>query len=548
MLAPAEVVLGDFLQGLDDLAAGADSAGEVSLAQYIDRMHHGFVWGRHHRLLVRSLELVEEGAIDRLIFTLPPRHGKSATASVMFPAWFLGRNPDLFIISACHTQDLANEFSADVRAQLENADWPFPGVHLRRGNKAVKTWRLGGRRGRYQTTGVGGSPAGRGGHVVLIDDPVKSREAADSPVQRAKVWRWFNSDIYTRLQPGAAIVLVSTLWHEDDLTGRLANGMADGTGERYDWIHLPAICRDHPQPGALVPFSERWNELFTLEDNAAFGAVPGRHDPVGRQEGEALWPAWYGLEALGRIRRQLEREEGGRAWTCLYQGDPTPPEGNLFRPEHFLNRYRDIHDLDLQRTFLFVDGAFKTGVSNSYSSIAVWALVRADGGAHRLAVLDLWRDKVPYDALELAVQDMWAKWSRPGRPAEVHIEDKASGQSLLQTLGNKTMIPLMPWKPPTSASKESRAEDALPPFRAGLVLLPTVAPWLQGWIDEHRNFPAGAFDDQVDTTSMAVSVLYARLTAPAAAQHDQTDSYTDRRPEDSLQGAYGAARGRLLGG
>lgn len=545
-MTPA-LVVDDFLQGVQDLADGSTGGSDMGLDAYVERMHVGFVWGRHHRLLVRCLELVEEGAIDRLIFTLPPRHGKSATASVMFPAWFLGRNPDSFIISACHTQDLANQFSEDVRGQLENPEWPFGGVALRHGSKAVKSWRLAGRRGRYQTTGVGGSPAGRGGHVVIIDDPVKSRQAADSEKVRAAVWRWFNSDIYTRLQPGAAIVLVSTLWHEDDLTGKLVNGMRTGEGEAYDWIHLPAICRDTPQVGALVPFSDRWNELFTAADNKAFGVRRGRHDPIGREPGQAIWPAWYGTESLARIRKQLEREEGGRAWACLYQGDPTPPEGTLFKREFFQNRYADIHDLDVQAVFQFVDGAFKKGVSNSFSTIATWALVRTGGGAPRLALLDIWRKRVAYDDLELAVQDNWAKWT-VGRVVEVHVEDKASGQSLLQTLANKTAIPIQPWKPPTGSTKESRAEDALPPFRAGLVLLPLVAPWLSAWIEEHQGFPATAFNDQVDTTSMAVSVLYARLTAPAAAAGETVDSYTGRNHEESLRDAYGARRGRLVGG
>ena len=339
----------------------------------------------------------------------------------------------------------------------------------------------------------------------------------------------------------------SPLWLEDALTARLATGRRDGTGERYDWIHLPAVCRDAPQAGALVPGSDRWREPFTEEDDKAFGVVEGNHDPVGRLPGAPLWPAWYGTDALARIRQQLERDEGGRAWMCLYQGVPTPPEGTLFKRQFFQNRYGSADHLDVQRIFLFVDSAYKTGVSNSYSSIAVWALVRVDGGKPRLALLDVWRKKVPYDDLELAVQDVWAKWSRGGSPAEVHIEDKASGQTLLQTLGNRTSIPLFPWKGPTGASKESRAEDALPPFRAGLVLLPASAPWVAAWIDEHTGFPGAAFNDQVDTTSMAVSVLYARLTAPPAAAGDTVEDYANRDKADSLAGAYGARRGRLIG-
>lgn len=556
MQEPREAVLAAFASVLTRGASAlAAERATVSLPAYIDAASQGrFLWAPHHHLIARCFELLAEGRTKRLMLVLPPRHGKSWMASVYGPAWWRGTRPDDYVLVASHTADLAYGFSRQVRNQLLMDEWPWRDVALRHGTAEVKEWHLAPPwHGRYMASSVGGSPSGRGGHLIVIDDAVANREAAYSQNQRDKAWAWYTADIYTRQQPGARILVIGTRWHLDDLQGRLLAHSGQQGYDTWDVLHLPAFALDYTPPWALSPGSVRWQELFTPEDEARFGTRPGCPDPVGREPGQALWPAWLDEVALANFRETL----GPRDFAALYQGMPEGGGGDFFKLDMFGQRYRDLADLSLRRVVLSMDSAFKEGVANSYSVVSVWGEVDYIG-RRWYALLDVWRNRVAFPALQGAAYALWDKWTTICRGQNIAplfvIEDKASGQSLLQQLavprpGAGGPVLTLPYKPPTGSTKESRADSVMPVFRAGTVLLPESAPWLSDWIAEHLDFPASAFNDQVDTTSMALDVLYNKRQAPGASVQTTVERYGEaERAAQAERGGgspYHARRGRL---
>lgn len=240
----------------------------------------------HHHIIAEALEDVERGDCDRLAIFMPPRHGKSELASRRFPAWYLGRNPGRQIIAASYNSDLANDFGREVRNIVGSREYAAVfDAELAADSQAANRWhtRQG---GMYVAAGVGTAVTGRGAHLLLIDDPFKDRQEADSETQRENVWRWYTSTARTRLMPGGAIVLIQTRWHDDDLAGRLLENNPD----RWRILSLPAL-----------------------------------------KDGEALWPEWYPVPALDEIRADI----GEREWSALYQQQPQPDEGTFFKREWF---------------------------------------------------------------------------------------------------------------------------------------------------------------------------------------------------------------------
>lgn len=260
--------------------------------------------------LDRFLEGVRTKSSPRLMISAPPRSGKSEIASRRFPAYALGRNPDLAIIAASYGADLANSINRDVQRIIEDPRYTrtFPGTRLNSRN--VKTTAEGNwlknadafevvcQRGAYRSAGVGGAITGQGGDILLIDDPIKDAEQAASPVYRNKVWDWYRSTLYTRQAPGAGILIILTRWNEDDLAGRLLRDSETEDGEAWEVLRFPAIAEAHEEY---------------------------------RRAGEALHPERFSLERLERIRRAV----GSQVWASLYQQRPAPLEGGMFKRHWF---------------------------------------------------------------------------------------------------------------------------------------------------------------------------------------------------------------------
>lgn len=455
----------------------APIAARASLAEYIHLTFPGeYDEAPHHRLIIEHLEAVERGEIKRLMILMPPRRGKSEICSVRFPAWYLGRNPDRNIIACSHTANLAYRFSRKVRRQLNDRKWPFPGIGVRRGEGEVQRWGVEDHEGGYQAAGVGGPITGDGADILLIDDPIKGREHADSLARRDNVGEWYDSDAETRLAPGGAVVLILTHWHDDDLAGRQKKAMEEG-GEQWVILSLPEIAEE------------------------------GEVDALGRKPGEALWPNRYPSSATDTIRRTKPH-----VWWPLFQQRPGANKGGIFKLEWMAKRFNPAVLPEFDLVVITIDSAFSEDVAADYSAIAIWGATTT-----RLYVLDVWRDQVGYPALIQEIKDFYAKWAHLA--PWVLIEKKASGQSAVQTLQSETMIPARGWEP--KGSKVSRAQDASRFFAALRVYLPEGADWVADWVQEHKEFPKGTNDDRVDTSSMAVDWLAKRVGVSGDVDEDE---------------------------
>lgn len=443
-------------------------ASRGSLRYFTARMFSGYTVSPHILELVDALEWAISTPGARLIVDMPPRHSKSLHVSENLPAWYLGNHPDHRVIAASHTAALAYTFSRRVRNKIASDRYPFPGIKVAGDKAAVQAWDIAGYLGGYIAVGVGGSPVGQGGNGIIIDDPIKSAADAESETIRESMWEWYQGTLRTRLEPGGWIVLTATRWHDDDLTGRLLAAQSTG-GEQWRHIHMPAID----------------------------------------ESGNALWPERWPVDALEKIRSAV----GTRVWTAQYQGSPSPSDGGMFKRDWW-QRYRELPTLT--RVELYLDSAFKEGVENDYSALSLWA---TDGTGNAYLV-NAWRAKVNYPALIRLCHDAYA-WSRnrfKDKAIRLVIEDRASGQSAIQSLGKVTYtasgplpaLPVVPFPVKASESKVSRAEGVTAHVEGGRAFIPNYAEWLDDWLLEHERFPLGTHDDWVDTTSMALRRLLAR--------------------------------------
>lgn len=421
----------------------------------------------------------------RLMLFAPPRHGKSELVSRRFPAFAMGQDPNLSIIATSYAADLASRMNRDVQRIIDSPAYRriFPGTSL--WGKNVRTvadgsfmrnsdlFEVVNAKGSYRSAGVGGGITGMGGDILIIDDPIKDAEQANSPVYRGKVWEWFTSTLYTRRMPGGGVLIILTRWHEDDLAGRLLDAAARGEGERYRIVNFPAVA-----------------------EQDEFSALDGRQL---RKEGEPLHPERYNLAELDKIKMAV----GSRVWASLYQQRPAAAEGAIFKREwwKWVTPTTDdpaqlIKDLGINRVAQFWDTSFKTGEGNDYSVCCTIGET-----PDRYIVLDVWRKKVEFPELKRAVPAQAAKW----RPTTVLVEDKASGQSLVQELKRDTRLPIIPV--PVDRDKVARANAVTPLIEAGKVYLLEGAPWVSDFVDELATFNNGAHDDQVDAFDGALEYL-----------------------------------------
>lgn len=243
-----------------------------------------------HRTICEQFDRIERGEIDRLMLLLPPQHGKSQIASRRYPAYSLGINPQHDVISASATHELAEDFGRDVRNCIQSLEYQqvFGDTRLAEDSQAKGKWGTN-QGGSYYATGVGGALFGRGATRAIIDDPFASWEDAQSELSRARVWDWYTGTLYNRVRPQGAIVLIQHRMHEADLAGRLIEEMKAGK-DRWEIVRLPAV-----------------------------------------DEGQALWPERYDLQALERIRVNTHPLK----WSALYQQEPLPDEGTFFKRDWF---------------------------------------------------------------------------------------------------------------------------------------------------------------------------------------------------------------------
>jgi predicted phage terminase large subunit-like protein len=457
----------------------------------------------HHRVLIDHLQLLADGKIEKLLVTAPPRHGKSELISRRFPAWLVGGYwGAAMVLSASHTQDLADKMGRDVQRILRDPRHRqvFPDFGFGEKETAREFDTVAG--GGYKAAGVGGAIAGRGANFVLIDDPVSNREGAESATQRDKTAEWFYDDVLTRLEPPGGLCVTATRWHKDDLSGRILEG-----SDAAEWvhIHLPAILDSDPPP---------W---------------PG--DP--RQLGDPLWPSRYLNPRAGETlentpaevlrARALRWLEGQRARTAygfeaLYQGNPSLKEGALFTrgaDRQFMGDPRQVADTcDFQ--VISVDATF--GASKKGDAVSI--VVGGGRGPHRFVFEELTK-RMTYPETKLALLEMARKWPN----ASVLIELKANGQALVDDLRG-TLPRVIGFIP--QASKEARAQVAAEVWNSGQMFLPGAQymPTKAEFLEDFYGFGSRAHDDRVDAVSQFI-IHYAGRNDALAHLRRITDGFMD---------------------
>ncbi len=417
---------------------------------------------RHLDLLNRKLLAIAAGKLKRLCVFLPPRHGKSELLSHWFPTWLIGNFPETRIILASYEASFAATWGRKVRDSLDEArrDGVFS-TTLRRDLSSASEWEVEKYGGGMYTAGIGGAITGRGGNL-LIDDPVKNAEEANSETFREKAWEWFTSTAFTRLEPGAWAIVIQTRWHQDDLGGRIEAGAtsADFGGEPWEIVRLPAL------------------------------ALEG--DPLGRPTGEALWPDRYPTQALEAIKAQI----GSYAFQALYQGSPTPREGASFKRLWF--EIVDAVPAGTTDVRFWDRGATKTGDPTA-------GVRMGRNGTGRLYIRDVQRIAGRPLEVERLIRQT-AELDGPDVPVWMEQEPGSSGVDTIDHYTREILQGFIFRGKRSTGDKVTRADPLAAQAEAGNVAL-VRGDWNATFLDEVANFPFGEHDDQVDAASGAFNAL-----------------------------------------
>ena len=254
---------------VDELATRQhNQAAYDDLIAFCKHMQPDYIVGKHHRMLANMLMDIEQGQKDRICVNIPPRHGKSQLVSIMFPAWFLGRNPNKKVMMVSHTTDLAVDFGRKVRNLIATESYQeiFPTVALAVDSKSAGRWNTNSG-GEYYACGIGSSIAGRGADLLLVDDPHSEQDVINGNFEVfEKAYDWFTFGARTRLMPGGRVAIIQTRWHMDDLTGRVTKDMVNNDkSDQYEVVEFPAIMDVEDKKTKEIVQKPLWPEFFDME-------------------------------------------------------------------------------------------------------------------------------------------------------------------------------------------------------------------------------------------------------------------------------------------
>jgi predicted phage terminase large subunit-like protein len=422
-----------------------------SLTSFIDYLDLGFKPAQHHRLLIEHLEAVERRDIERLMVWMPPGGAKSTYTSVLFPPWFMGRNASIPILGVSNTTELAERFSRRARNLVSSPLYRNVfGFGCREDTRAAGSWENE-KGGEFFAAGIGSAIAGRRAGLGLIDDPIKSREDADSERIRVKQWDWYLNDFLTRLLPGAPQIVIQTRWHEDDLSGRILER------ERNRWTVLK------------LP-------MEALSD-----------DPLGRQVGERLWPEWFTDEMVATAKMDT------RAWNALYQQDPAPEEGEYFKREMF-------QEYSVAPSDMHIYGASDYAVSEGQGDYTEHGIFGLDFNGD-LYLLDWWRAQAASNVWIEKQCDLIGQYQPLCWFGEAGPIRKALEPYLKARMRERNTLCRIEWLP-SIVDKVVRARPFQAKASMGNVFVPAHSGWLSDLMSQLLRFPAGKYDDGVDVCSL----------------------------------------------
>ena len=453
----------ELLQLLDALEAKTQlTKRQNTFLDFVNHVYPGYKVGAHHEKLARIFEEIAQGKKKRVIVNIAPRHGKSELISYLAPAWFLGKYPHKKIIMASHTADLAVNFGRRVRNLVGSDPYKdiFPGVELQADSKSASRWGTN-YNGEYFAIGVGGALAGRGADLFIIDDPHSEQDAKlGKPEVFLPAWEWFQSGPIQRLMPGGAIIVVMTRWSKLDLTGQIINQMVKND-DVDDWevVEFPAIIED-----------KGGNEA-------------------------SLWPEFWPLEELQSKKAALDI----RYWNAQYLQNPTSEEGALIKRDWW-QIWEEENPPACEFIIMTLDAAQEKNNRSDYNALTTWGVFfNEEVDNYNIILLNAVKERLEFPELKELCLEEYREWE----PDSFIVEKKSNGAALYQEF-RRMGIPVGEFTPGKGQDKISRVNAVSDLFRSGIVWAPD-RRWAKEVIEECNDFPSGANDDLVDSTTLALA-------------------------------------------
>ena len=460
------------------------------LIEFCKAMQSDYTVGRHHRLLADLLMEIEQGRAydeeglpmsntgkDRICVNIPPRHGKSQLVSIYFPAWFLGRNPNKKVMMVSHTTDLAVDFGRKVRNLISTPEYQtiFPTVKLALDSKSAGRWNTSAG-GEYYACGIGSSIAGRGAHLLLIDDPHSEQDVLSGNFDVFdKAYEWFTYGARTRLMPGGRVAIVQTRWHLDDLTGRVVRDMAQNDqADQYEIVEFPAIL-EVTKNTTTKKRGKKVVETQMVE--------------------KPLWPEFFNLDALARTKASMPLFQ----WNAQYQQNPTAEEAALIKREWW-KEWKEENPPTCEYLIMSLDAAAETHNRADYTAITTWGVfLNEEENCHAIILLNSIRQRVEFPELKKLAQEQYEEW----QPDSFIVEKKSNGTPLYQELRRTGMV-VQEYTPHRgTGDKTARLNSVADIVSSGLVWVPQTR-WAEELVEEVAGFPFMPHDDLVDSTVMAL--------------------------------------------
>lgn len=469
--------------------------------EYVKLSNQGFYMTKFHRYLCTEiqtfLETPTDKAMDILLLSVPPRHGKSHTVTETLPSWFLGKNPDANVIIAAYEGTFAESFSRRNRDKFNDYATDVFGVEANDKVQGVALWETK-QGGRCRAAGLKGGITGYGAELFIIDDPIKNKEAAESEAVIAKIHDEMGPSVQSRIHPGGKLIVIQTRWVENDVVGFIEKNWGE-----FIWktINLPCECEE-PE-----------------------------NDPLGRQLGDSLMGEHLGdMDLPPRIKNDNKwlkskkilvlAGEGERTWNALYQGHPSAQNGNLFLDNWWQLYSREkVKFTDFEFTLLSIDATFKKTETTDMVSMQLWGIAQSHCYLYKLINKRMGFVET-VQRIKRFVKDF-------PNIDQLVIEDKANGPAIIDTLHYIEGMPATIGVNPLGG-KYSRAQAVSPFVMSGSVHIPNdftseeskeiewdgpelLAPH-QRFIVQHSKFPFMKHDDMVDAETQALTRLIKLIT------------------------------------
>lgn len=487
---------------------------------FTQQFQPNYLAGWVHRDICTRLERFSQAVIarksPRLMLLMPPRHGKSTLASIMFPAWHLGRCPQHEWVNASYNLELPMKFSRQVREVFRSPAYNamFPAAKIAQDSQSVESWMttVG---GSYSAVGVGGGLTGRGATIAAVDDPIKNMEEADSIDIRDKLWDWFQSVLLTRLAPGGGVLVVQTCWSDDDLAGRLQQLMESGDAyaDQYEVISYPALSESYEYRDRTTFEILRSPSPLVEANDVEFLRAPD----------EALHPERYDRDALVRKRANMSP----RIWSALYQQNPVPDEGLYFTREMIrLTKSRiEVGRCNIVTSWDLAFGEKQhndwtvgiTGFQDTSDVVHIQDVQRFKANSHAVveAMLDVAEKYMPLTGgrYRIVVEDGGHLW----RGVKPFFDKRCAERKLYPSV--EVARPL--------TDKQARARPLQGRMQQGRVVILDDQPWTQTLVNEFLRFPAGVHDDCVDAAAWLIHSI-ANQAAPLELRKPGFKSWKDR--------------------